>query len=60
MSVYPHREISPKLGIKLFFMSRKIAKQVEVMGETGGMNGFSACTLAATLENPVREDIPKG
>jgi hypothetical protein len=60
MSVYSHREISPKLSIKLGFMSRKIAKQVENRGARPGVKACFACILAFNLENLVGEDILTG
>jgi hypothetical protein len=60
MSVYSHREISPKLSIKLGFMSRKIAKQVENRGARPGGNACFASILAFNLEIPLEKICLQG
>jgi hypothetical protein len=60
MSVYSHREISPKLSIKLGFMSRKIAKEVENRGARPGGNACFASILAFNPEIPLEKTFLQG
>ncbi len=60
MSVYSHREISPRLSIKLVFMCRKIAKQVENRGERFGINACFAHISAIALEILLEKTVLRG
>jgi hypothetical protein len=60
MSVYSHREISPKSNIEPVFVGHKIAKQVENRGQRCGVNADFAPILANALEIPSTKTVLKG
>jgi hypothetical protein len=59
MSVYAHREISPKLSIKLRSTGRKIEKQVENREEMPRINARFACIPAVAIEM-LFSKVPEG